>query len=220
MKDKIRLVLINIALTVIFIASINFLSSAVLFANEEIRMLFVKGNTEELYDNGPGRYANLYVLPNYDNNREFMKVYFKEDGQFNSSYEPYIAWTSQPFQGKTITIDNNGDRLHENVLVDKSNKSVYFFGGSTMWGLGASDNSTIPALFNSISGMPSYNKGERGFNSRQSLARLVNILARGEEIDIAIFYDGVNDVNYSCRADIGVGEHGKRHFLGDEWVKN
>lgn len=97
--------------------------------------------------------------------------------------------------------------MHEDVRVDKSKKSVYFLGGSTMWGWGAPDNGTIPALFSSISGMPSYNKGERGFNSRQGIARLVNLLAQGEKIDIVIFYDGVNDVAVSCRAELEVSEH-------------
>ena len=219
MKRLIRLVLINMAVTVIIIASLNFLSNAVLFANGQIKTLLVKENHEQkAFTNSD--------LPNYDNNRELMEVYVREENQFDESYEPYIGWKNKAFNGKTITIDNNEDRVHENVGGDKINKSVYFFGGSTMWGVGAPDNGTIPALFNSISGMPSYNKGEIGFNSRQSIARLVNLLGGGEKIDIIIFYDGVNDVAASCMADLEVGEHyfteifrkrigGRREFFRD-----
>jgi len=82
-----------------------------------------------------------------------------------------------------------------------------------MWGGGAPDNGTIPALFSSISGMPSYNKGEQGFNSRQGIARLVNLLAQGEKMDIVIFYDGVNDVGTSCRAELEVNEHSKTEIM-------
>ncbi|MGK7901471.1 MAG: SGNH/GDSL hydrolase family protein [Hormoscilla sp.] len=213
MKDKIRLVLINMAVTAIIISSLNFLSSAVLLVSGEIRMLLLKANTEkqdEKIEEQALPYIETYTLPNYDNDRELMKIHSQEFVQnFNSySYEAYIGWSMKPFQGKTITIDNNGDRVHENVRGgEKSNKSVYFFGGSTMWGEGAPDNGTIPALFSSISGMPSYNKGERGFNSRQGIARLVNLLAEGEQIDIVIFYDGVNDVTANCSPELEVNEH-------------
>lgn len=151
-------------------------------------------------------WIDIFYL-NYNNNRELIKVYFQEQDRMKSSSEPYIAWTHEPFRGQTITINNNGDRVHEGVGRDRSNKSVYFFGGSTMWGLGVLDNDTIPALFSSISGMHSYNKGELGFNSRQAIVRLVNILTQGEPIDIVIFYDGVKDVAASCRAELKVSEH-------------
>ncbi|MBO1350041.1 MAG: hypothetical protein EBE86_022895 [Hormoscilla sp. GUM202] len=43
----------------------------------------------------------------------------------------------------------------------------------------------------------------------QGIARLVNLLAQGEKMDIVIFYDGVNDVATSCNAELELGEHFK-----------
>lgn len=217
MKDKIRLVLINMAVTAIIIASLNLLSSAILFLSGEIKTLLVKENAEK--PEAKKKYSYLYELPNYDNERELIKKYSQEEMQIEWSYEAYIGWSRKAFQGQTITVDNNGDRVHENVRTDKSNKSVYFFGGSTMWGWGAPDNGTIPALFSSISGMPSYNKGERGFNTRQGVARLVNLLAQGKQIDLVIFYDGVNDVTHSCRVELEVGEHSQTELFRKKIAK-
>ncbi|MBC6424798.1 MAG: hypothetical protein GDA38_27565 [Hormoscilla sp. SP12CHS1] len=78
MKEKIRLVLINMAVTAIMISSLIFLSSAVLFVSGQIRMLLVKVNNEE----------EMYKLSNYDNDRELMKVYVRELGQAKIKYEP------------------------------------------------------------------------------------------------------------------------------------
>jgi len=63
MKDKIRLVLINMAVTSIIILGLNLLSCTGLFMGfvvQGIRMLLVAKSNE---------------LPNYDNNREMKKVY-------------------------------------------------------------------------------------------------------------------------------------------------
>ncbi|HBQ98621.1 MAG TPA: hypothetical protein DD761_08935 [Cyanobacteria bacterium UBA11691] len=202
MKDKIRLVLINLFVTHTIIMSLNLLSIIVLFVSGEMKGLPSREQADEKWDQ---MRANL---PNYDDhNRELIELHFREYRQQKPLYQSYIGWSLKPFKGKTINIDNNGDRIHEGISVDKSNKSVYFFGGSTLWGEGAPDSETIPALFSFISGFPSYNKGDLGLNSRQGVARLINLLSQGEKIDFAIFYDGVNDVAAGCLAGLRENDH-------------
>lgn len=74
-----------------------------------------------------------------------------------------------------------------------------------MWGSGVDDESTIPAHFNALH--PDYavhNHGESGFVSRQSLARLINLVNQEEPMDLVVFYDGCNDVYTLCREDISI----------------
>jgi hypothetical protein len=86
---------------------------------------------------------------------------------------------------------------------------VYFFGGSTIWGYGAWDHETIPALFSAISGMPTYNKGQQGHVSGQNVARLITLLAHEEKMNVVVFYDGFNDVLTGCRAELEPNEHSR-----------
>jgi lysophospholipase L1-like esterase len=69
------------------------------------------------------------------------------------------------------------------------------FGGSTLWGHGSPDESTIPSLVQSILGdtYDVYNYGEDGFVSTQELNYLLYQLSLGNIPDVVIFYDGVND---------------------------
>jgi len=193
MKDKIYLISINVALTLTFILSLNFVSGIVLLFknNQDV------SQTEE----------RRYLLPNYDDNRELAKINFKEFNQLKAQYQPYIGWTRKPFEGKTITINSDGNRVHENNFSNGSNPKVHFFGGSTVWGTGVVDDGTIPAMFSSISGTPSYNQGESGHISRQSISKLINLLAKKTDVDLVIFYDGVNDIYTNCRQELELNDH-------------
>lgn len=209
MKGPARLVLINITITIVFLALLNFVSNLALFLPGTIKGLFSKKAEET--ETGLEFVKTKAELPNFAEDRELARLNFQElPKSFDTQYKAFVAWSRESFQGKTITIDDNGYRLHENkVKGEHRNKSAYFFGGSTMWGYGVADNQTIPAWFNSVSGMPSYNKGEGAFTSRQSLARFVNLLSQGEKIDVAIFYEGINDIGFHCRAELEVNEHSR-----------
>lgn len=150
-------------------------------------------------------------LPNYQDDPDLAKVHFQEFVRLPAQYEPFVGWSRKPFEGKTITVDLNGDRIHTNQTLDgleNGATSVHFFGGSTMWGTGANDEETIPATFNLETGVPTYNLGESGFNSRQSLARLIQLVTiHDEPVNSAVFYDGVNEVLSLCRSEHQVGDH-------------
>jgi lysophospholipase L1-like esterase len=112
------------------------------------------------------------------------------------------VWSREPYRGETITVNEEGDRVHP-PTTEEPIGTLRLFGGSTLWGMGVADENTIPAQLNRL--FPRYhvaNHGEAGFISRQEIARLVNLAAAERPMDLVIFYDGVNDVGTLCRPDV------------------
>jgi Na+-transporting methylmalonyl-CoA/oxaloacetate decarboxylase gamma subunit len=198
-----KLALINIGVTLGLLFGLNLLITAVggigSLANA---LLPTKQGTDE---------DNKAALPNYASNPEVAATHFQEFETLDTEYQSFTEWSRRPYTGETITINAAGDRVHAKApSVTGTPAAVYFFGGSTMWGTGVLDDQTIPAYFQEISQLPSENKGETAFVSRQSLNQFLNLLATTEsEIRTVVFYEGVNDVQYSCRADEGVLDHAR-----------
>jgi hypothetical protein len=122
-----------------------------------------------------------------------------------------------PFQGKTITIDENGFRKTLNKMKDNEMDSmVAFFGGSTMWGTGVDDENTIPSIFaNQHEMYRSINFGETAYTARQNLNLLIQKYSEGFDMDIAIFYDGVNEILHKCRRELGAFSHAREVYIRD-----
>ena len=83
---------------------------------------------------------------------------------------------------------------------------ILCFGGSTMMGMGARDEHTIPALLacrlEALGHRVSVtNFGQLGHNSTQESITLQQLLKSGERIDIAVFYDGINEM--ACAEQTG-----------------
>ena len=104
-----------------------------------------------------------------------------------------------------IVVDTHGFR-NSNAkqklfnLKDDDFFNIIFFGGSTMFGALVNDNETIPYHFESIL----YNKldysktnvinfGQPGYNFRENVILLQNILIDGYKPDLVIFYNGINE---------------------------
>lgn len=200
MKDKINLLFINLVTVAFLLALINF------FSNKITDIYFVK-----TADTGGDRSG----LINYADEKDFAKIHFKElsDGT-TLQYAPSVGWSRIPQEYKTFHVDANGYRIDTTpAQYEPNSKSFYFFGGSTTWGYGVRDNETIPALFSSISGMPAYNRAEIGYTSRQLLDRFINAIVAGDKIDVAIFFDGVNDTYVYCDSHFKVGDNLKTNTI-------
>jgi hypothetical protein len=204
-KNAGKIIIINIAITLLFIVSLNFLSESVLLiyglAEQQMIMVDERAN-----------------LPNYADDKETAKLYFQEFNQLPTQFEQFIGWSRKPFHGKTININAKGDRIHKNETTGEAISpdvtSIDFFGGSAMWGTGVVDTETIPALFNKISKIPTFNRAETNFTSRPSLERLINLLTvEAETINSVVFYDGVNDILNLCRSENKVGEYGYTDYI-------
>ena len=143
---------------------------------------------------------------------EWVKDYYSEFSASNTAaWEPYVYWKRKPFSGKYINIDDKGIRKTSfnphPFSADKTETKIFFFGGSTMWGSGVRDKFTIPSLTGAALSKQGHfvmitNFGESGFVFSQELIRLLNELRRGNIPDIAIFYDGANDIYSSLQSGI------------------
>ena len=137
--------------------------------------------------------------------KEHAKQVFADNRKAVEGYKPFIGWRRLPLESQMVNVGEDGLRQHS---VGRDNApespSVAFFGGSTVWGTGVDDNSTIPAQFDEITdGFEVFNYGEAGWTSRQSLAQVINLINQGEPPDIVVFYSGVNDVTILCNAHYG-----------------
>lgn len=108
-------------------------------------------------------------------------------------WEPYVGWRRRAFAGEHLNLDAGGLRRTLPPAAIGAPR-VFFFGGSTIWGTGARDRGTIPSLVARATGWDARNYGEAGYVSTQERFLLELELQRGERPDVAIFYDGANDV--------------------------
>lgn len=124
--------------------------------------------------------------------REYKKIVrFKLD--------PLIGWRTKATSGRFINVDQRGVRRTFGAKRDSTAESLFFLGGSTVWGEGARDHFTLASLLakqlrrENLS-VRVTNYGERAYTNQQSLTRLVHLLLRGEVPDYVILYSGANEV--------------------------
>jgi lysophospholipase L1-like esterase len=125
-------------------------------------------------------------------------------------WKPYVEWWQRPFHGTYVTLDERGLRPTpgEHVTGDQAIR-ILCFGGSTMMGMGARDEHTIPALVAQRLTELGHcvavtNYGQLGHNSTQEVITLQQLLKSGERIDVALFYDGINEM--ACAEQTGCAD--------------
>lgn len=138
-------------------------------------------------------------LPNYAN-LDWVDNYYHEQSRLKTEYYDFIGWRSKPFSGTAITVDDEGYRRHSTRLTESD---AWFFGGSAMWGFGANNEGTIPALYQQAAHIKSFNFGERGYTAHQSLNLFQKLLSAGAKPKSVFFYDGGNEVAMKCRKELG-----------------
>jgi len=147
-------------------------------------------------------HAPLRVLEaDFFNEADWAGDYVREYRQSEPvSWNSYVYWRRPAFAGKYIHVDERGLRRTwgPESLPDDA-KKVFFFGGSAMWGTGARDAHTIPSQVAKILDQKGiavrcFNFGESGYVSTQELIALALEVRRGNIPDVAVFYDGFNDV--------------------------
>jgi len=149
--------------------------------------------------------------PTYED-KKFSIQLFNEFHNSSSKYRSFIGWRKENANQKYTNI--SGPYNVRKSRGEGINNSVWFFGGSTMWGTGASDSQTIPSHFNSLTNRTVYNFGEIGWTSRQSLNQLINVIGDEYSPSVVVFFDGVNDILYQCRSEINVlPVHGREKII-------
>ena len=152
-------------------------------------------------------------LPNY-RNIEWAGKHFDEYHQTSSSYRSYVGWQHDPFNGETINlVGPYNERITTHAESDnESSPSVYFFGGSTTWGVGANDASTIPSLFSLQTRYLARNLSGLGWRPRQGINRLIDVYEAGDRPDYVIFYNGVNHIDH-CRTEQTPVQHSREQQI-------
>lgn len=147
--------------------------------------------------------ATYPVYSNMDKNKA-LKI-FAEYHSAKTSYKPFIAYRREGYNGVVTNIDSNlGIRTSTNHSL---NDSVWFLGGSTMWGTGTPDDMTIPSYFAKFTKEKVLNLGESGYSSFQELINLQLMLLKGYKPNRVIFYDGQNDGYRYCQKNEPVPSH-------------
>jgi len=135
-----------------------------------------------------------------------VSAYHEEELDATKRYvwQPYVYWRHPPYQGRHVEVDRNGLRATWNppsrdTAAAPTPVRVFAFGASTLWGSGARDDYTIASHLSKLLHERGYraevtNYGQLGYVSTQSAIVLLRCLHRGEIPDIALFYDGVNDL--------------------------
>ncbi len=121
----------------------------------------------------------------------------EEQSLIKSKYNPFTAFLPKSIKGNYVNIEGkySSRKSYNDILED----STWFFGGSTIFGLDAEDNHTIPSKFAKLTNSGVKNFGVVDWNSRQSLNHLISIIGDGNNPKQIVFYDGVNDVLHGCK---------------------
>ncbi len=143
--------------------------------------------------------ADTYADPSW------AAKYYKEIDEIEQGrsmrWHSYVYWRRMPRRGEYININADGLRKTSNVTAPQGSSSttrVFMFGGSTLWGLGAGDEFTIPSIFarkTNTTGISCdvVNFGQYAFVSTQGIIELMLQLQKGNIPDAVIFCDGIND---------------------------
>lgn len=146
-------------------------------------------------------YPHKSTKPDIYQNQTWYDEYLKEEKDVERlEWYPYVYWRRAAYQGQYINIDANGIRSSWNPATGSTNPlKIFVFGGSTLWGVGARDEYTIPSFIAKKLYAEGYqnirvtNFGENGYVNTQELITLLLELRQGNIPDLAIFYDGIND---------------------------
>ena len=115
-------------------------------------------------------------------------------------YRPYVVWRRAPFKGQYINVDENGLRRTVNPDCSPGARQIWTLGASTLWGMGAPDDETIPSILSgeyarAVGPVCVTNFAESAWVSTQSVIQLeIALKHAARPPDLVIFYDGLADV--------------------------
>ncbi len=117
-------------------------------------------------------------------------------------YEAFVGFRERPRNGKFVNISKEGFRYShiKDLSLDSKGLNIYVFGGSTTFGYGVDDASTIPSHIQKYlsklypdKNINVFNFGRAYYNSTQELSLLLKLIRNQNVPDIAIFIDGLNE---------------------------
>jgi hypothetical protein len=115
------------------------------------------------------------------------------------TFRPMVNWRHPDFESKWINERSGIRKSYEPATHEQRPLILHFFGGSTIWGSHQRDLHTIPSEFARIAeahGIPVrvMNYGQLGYTINQEVALFSENCVGGTVPDVAVFYDGFNDI--------------------------
>lgn len=125
--------------------------------------------------------------------------WFAEFADLRQRWEPLLGLVTDDHRGAHINVSGLTRASYQPAGPPADAPEVWFFGGSTTWGTVQRDEHTIPshvARLAEADGTPVTvrNFGQRGWAIWQEATLLAQLVAAGEAPDVAVFYDGINEV--------------------------
>ena len=133
------------------------------------------------------------------------------------SSHPNLEFMETPRKSKYYNVGLEGMRYHSYCNNENAREiidgSVWFFGGSTTFGDGVPDNSTIPAYLSKIDSLNTYvNFGQRAYIQNNEIEKLMHLLKKGYRPKSIIFLDGLNDIGAMFETNFHPMESPSRKF--------
>jgi len=148
----------------------------------------------------------LSLLPNVTEPAQRSEPWVKELGlelghvYYGQRFDPYLGWVMPEFNGRYVHVAAGLRRSYE-APASQSPRAVrvFFFGGSALFGVFQRDAETIPSDISRLAaaaGIPVkvYNFGAIGYVNWQELLRFQQLISSGQAPDLAVFYDGANEL--------------------------
>ncbi|MBY0476381.1 MAG: hypothetical protein K2Q24_01955 [Chitinophagaceae bacterium] len=117
-------------------------------------------------------------------------------------YTPWVMYKSANINGKYVNVSQFVRKSAPEFSISNSDSAItiYFFGGSTLFGVHAADNETIPSYFAALCKEKGVQKNIRVVNygvptyfSYQELMLFFQLLQQNKTPKLAVFFDGLND---------------------------
>lgn len=148
-------------------------------------------------------HAQQLVRP--DSSATINNLIKDENGICNRSvYEPWVQFRNTDFSSKYVNVHGLNRETIPFTAGSQMNTdtvTIFFLGGSTMFGFNVADNETIPSYFtkwyqqkfNAAKPIKVLNYGNPYYYSYQELMLLTNLIYTGNIPDIIVVLDGLND---------------------------
>ena len=122
----------------------------------------------------------------------------------DTQWQPFVYFRRKPYAGTLIHVDAHGFRATVNPTHSENQRSVWLFGGSTVWGTGVSDAHTLASELARAASVQVLNFGETGYVSAQSQLAFMASLRCTDAVrpDFVVFVDGVNDVYAALQSGV------------------
>jgi hypothetical protein len=127
----------------------------------------------------------------------------------SKSYDPFLSFRVLAFDGTYVNVKNGIRESYEPpAALSRDAVTVYFFGGSAMFGAFQRDQHTIPSEFARLAeadGIPVrvVNYGQPAYVNWQETLLLESLVTGRSKPDLAVFYDGFNEL----LTEFAIGDH-------------